>query len=171
VLRGDGSGRFVSVTVYAAADVPEGVAVGDFNGDGLADVALAHYSADLVSVRLGHGDGTLGPSIWFDLDASTVLARDLTGDGRSDVLVVHGYGDSVSLLRNETRPTLQIASLGEGVKISWPDWTGWGLECSTNVALPNGWSAVPISPGSLGGRNAVTNRIDGATKFFRLREL
>ena len=34
------------------------MAVGDFNGDGKADLAVANYSDNSVSVLLGNGDGT-----------------------------------------------------------------------------------------------------------------
>src|SRR3989442_15173230 len=37
---------------------PSSVAVGDFNGDGVPDLAVANSRSDTVSVLLGDGDGT-----------------------------------------------------------------------------------------------------------------
>jgi hypothetical protein len=37
---------------------PVSVAVGDFNGDGKADLAVANRTGNNVSVLLGNGDGT-----------------------------------------------------------------------------------------------------------------
>jgi hypothetical protein len=43
---------------------PQSVAVGDFNGDGVPDLATANYH-DSVSVFLGNGDGTFQPDVTF----------------------------------------------------------------------------------------------------------
>ncbi len=41
---------------------PQSVAVGDFNGDGVPDLAVANYGSNNVSVLLGNGDGSFqGP--------------------------------------------------------------------------------------------------------------
>src|SRR5438034_741092 len=37
---------------------PESVAVGDFNGDGIQDLAVANTGSSTVSILLGNGDGT-----------------------------------------------------------------------------------------------------------------
>ena len=44
-------------TDYTTGSYPRSVAVGDFNGDGEADLAVADYSDSTVSVLLGNGDG------------------------------------------------------------------------------------------------------------------
>src|SRR5262249_27893429 len=37
---------------------PDSVAVGDFNGDGKPALAVANFNSNIVSIRLGNGDGT-----------------------------------------------------------------------------------------------------------------
>ncbi len=66
------------------ARVLNSVAVGDFNGDGKADLAVANYTSNNVSVLLGNGNGTFqaavnyaagsGPSRWRS-GTSTETAR------------------------------------------------------------------------------------------------
>src|SRR5262249_13774211 len=61
ILLGNGDGTFgeertYSVSVFGDSSPTSSVAVGDFNGDGHLDVAVACVSA--VSILLGNGDGT-----------------------------------------------------------------------------------------------------------------
>ncbi len=44
-----------------AGDFPGSVAVGDFNGDGFVDLAVANGYCHFVSILLGNGDGTFRP--------------------------------------------------------------------------------------------------------------
>src|SRR2546428_11846666 len=50
-------GIFAPTVSYGAGTNPNSVAIGDFNGDGKADVAVADYGGN-VSILLGDGDGT-----------------------------------------------------------------------------------------------------------------
>src|SRR5260370_37769761 len=53
---------FEAARNFAAGVNPYSVAVGDFNGDGLKDLAVANNSSNDVSVLLGNGDGNFqGP--------------------------------------------------------------------------------------------------------------
>ena len=53
VLLGNGNGTFQAAVNYAAGTHPQSVAVGDFNGDGRADLAVASYGSNNVSILLG----------------------------------------------------------------------------------------------------------------------
>jgi hypothetical protein len=50
--------RFKARIDYGVGDEPESVAIGDLNGDGALDLAVANYTSNDVSVLLGNGDGT-----------------------------------------------------------------------------------------------------------------
>ena len=57
VLLGKGDGSLARPVAYAAGYYPSGVSIGDFNGDGIQDLAVA---ADLgVTVYLGDGTGAM----------------------------------------------------------------------------------------------------------------
>lgn len=79
---------------------------GDFNGDGIPDVAYSNSLAGAIGVRLGNGDGTLGAEINYQSDSDnngfprSLAVADLNGDGKLDVAVVHDYGHLGILLGN-----------------------------------------------------------------------
>ena len=61
VLLGIGTGKFYKPAAYTVGTNPTAVTLGDFNGDGLADVAVANAGgsgSNNVNVLLGNGDGT-----------------------------------------------------------------------------------------------------------------
>jgi FG-GAP-like repeat len=51
VLLGKGDGTFAPQTTYATGFTPFSVAVGDFNGDGILDLAVANDLLNTVGVR------------------------------------------------------------------------------------------------------------------------
>ena len=58
---------------FAVGYRPYSVAVGDFNGDGKPDLAIANGGDSTVSVLLGNGDGTFQASRTFAVGDRTVL--------------------------------------------------------------------------------------------------
>lgn len=72
-----------------AADGPRDVEVGDFNGDGHADLVTANLSA--AGVQLNKGDGTFHEQVSYPMGgehvALAVAVGDLNADGKLDVTV------------------------------------------------------------------------------------
>ena len=58
MFLGKGDGTFNAPVLYFAGGNPQFVAVGDFNGDGFPDLAVANYSGNSIAVLLGNGNGT-----------------------------------------------------------------------------------------------------------------
>jgi len=57
VLLGSGDGTFGAKSDYGAGSFPYSLAIGDLNGDGKPDLAVANAGDTTVSVLLGNGDG------------------------------------------------------------------------------------------------------------------
>lgn len=89
VFRGTGAFRFdapVRTTIQACCGV-QGIAAGDLDGDGRADVVVSAAQGS-VTVWLGNGDGTLRQSpttVPGPYPARAILA-DVDGDGRPDIV-------------------------------------------------------------------------------------
>src|SRR5439155_27288608 len=89
VVLGSWAGSFGVATSFAVGSSPESVAVGDFNGDGRPDLAVANSgsSSNSVSILLGTGTGSFGSTNSFAVGSSpaSVAGGDFNGDGRPDL--------------------------------------------------------------------------------------
>jgi hypothetical protein len=94
VLLGNGDGTFQPAVFYATAPFPDAVALGDFRGNGILDLATTSQGGRTVSVLLGNGDGTFQAATQVDagIGALSVAVADFNGDGRQDLAIAGFYG-------------------------------------------------------------------------------
>jgi hypothetical protein len=111
ILLGNGDGTFQTAVNYGVGNGPTSVAVGDFNGDGKADLVAANSQSNGVSVLLGKGDGTFQAAVNYaaDLAPTSVAVWDLNGDGNADLVVANQNSDDVSVLLGNGDGTFQAA--------------------------------------------------------------
>src|SRR6266536_2635402 len=100
VLLGGPGGSFAAAASVLAGFFPFSVAVGNFNGDGNRDLAVANQSPDTVSVLLGSGTGSFGPPASFAVGTrpTSVAVGDFNGDGKPDLAVTNLDSGNVSVL-------------------------------------------------------------------------
>ena len=74
--------------------------MGDVNGDGKPDLAVADQGSNAVSVLLGNGDGTFQAQKTFATGSAprSVSLGDVNGDGNLDLVVANEGSNSVSVL-------------------------------------------------------------------------
>jgi hypothetical protein len=192
ILLGDGDGGFAGPTDVATVDTPHSVAVGDFNGDGKRDLAVAsgssfNYSTPgdgNLAIQLGNGDGTFAAPVLYDDGGSfspAIVASDLNGDLRLDlavasvgtrnipprdyeaVTVLFGTGSGVSG-SGLFLPALSFAAGPSPVSVAVGDFNG---DSRPDLAVADaGFHSDPPLPGNVAillGNGAGT--FSGATNF------
>lgn len=106
ILLGNGDGTFQPQTDYAAGQDANWVTVGDFNGDGKLDLAVAdgqgNSDTSAALILLGNGDGTFQSPVSYPLNtnAASIATADFNGDGKLDLAVVDNIGVVSILLGN-----------------------------------------------------------------------
>jgi hypothetical protein len=118
LLIGDGEGGF---TVYKNLDFgvgidPQAVAVGDFNGDGLLDVAVANFGLQVggndgrLSVLLRRSDGGFNQTVLtLGINPNAVAVADFNRDGVPDLVVSNFGSNTVSVLLGNGDGSFQAA--------------------------------------------------------------
>lgn len=79
------------------------VAIGDFDGDGLPDVAAASQYPSKIAWYRNNGDGTFGQQLVIStalLGTSCIFAADIDGDGRLDIAASSQPDDRIAWFRN-----------------------------------------------------------------------
>jgi uncharacterized protein (TIGR03437 family) len=131
LLLGNGAGGFTAAggSPFAVGSFPSSIAVGDFNGDGRADIAIANAGGNSAAVLLGALAAT-------DATLSTTLSTTATG--------TVAYGASVALKLTVTQPSggfttpTGSATLLDGTAT---------IATATQTGSPYTFTAASLAPG------------------------
>ena len=96
---------FAPPKTFGVGSNPLSVAVGDFNSDGNADVVIANFGSDDVSVLMGNGRGYFAAKKTFFAGTSpwSVSVTDVNGDGNADVVTANRDSSNISVLMGDGR--------------------------------------------------------------------
>lgn len=103
---GAGNVSYAAKVDFPVSTDPRSVSMGDLDGDGKADLAIANDGSNAVSVlrntSTGLGNINFSPKVDFTTGASPryVSIGDSDGDGKSDIVTANASGNSVSVIRN-----------------------------------------------------------------------
>lgn len=89
--------QFSGPTDYPVGTTPGNIAVGDFNGDGKQDLAVANQGSANVTILLGNGDGTFQQAREIGVNGTPafVAVGDFNGDRKLDLAVAEGLANIV----------------------------------------------------------------------------
>jgi len=100
---------FATKVDFTTGNAPQFVSIGDFNGDGKPDLAVANTNSSTVSILLnttanGATTPTFAPKVDFTTDYGplSVSIGDLNGDGKPDLAVANNGSSTASILLNTT---------------------------------------------------------------------
>jgi FG-GAP-like repeat/Abnormal spindle-like microcephaly-assoc'd, ASPM-SPD-2-Hydin len=146
VLLGNGDGTFQPYAELPAAYGPIGglLVAGDFNGDGIVDLAAQSGSGQANSALtfLGNGDGTFRPPQASTIGYQPVVfaAADVNGDGKLDLIVPNLCGNVSGCDNSQPSPSSVSVLLGNGDGTFQP-----------NVEYPVGIYATSVAIGDFNG--------------------
>jgi hypothetical protein len=137
ILLRNGDGSFRPPTSYACGARPVGLVTGDFNGDGVPDLAVA--GANAISVLLGRGDGTFAPPLNYlgGNGPDPLVVGDFNGDGLPDLLA-RNYGGLIVLFNagdwGSGAPAVRPGSRARRGTHTFPQPAAWSIG---RLAIPS----------------------------------
>ena len=158
IYLGNGDGTFQAARNYPVATGTSSsrlLAIGDFNRDGIQDLAATNVSGSTVAIILGNGDGSfnapalypVGPGPWNvvvgDINNDGLLDLAVSSDASGNVSVLLGNGDGTfQPVRYVTVGSSQVGSVALG------DFNGDGYPDLATTSAPNNSVYVLLNNGT-----------------------
>jgi hypothetical protein len=105
VLLQKTDGTFTAVNSYSMGDTsfPQGLAVGDVDGDGYADIVVANFRTNNIGLLRNQKDGTFASAVFYatgsDRQPTDVALSDVNKDGKLDIVETN-YNGTVGIFLN-----------------------------------------------------------------------
>jgi hypothetical protein len=102
ILIGDGRGGFTRMpgSPFPTAPRPNMVAIGDINGDGVADVVVSNPDSDTITIFTMSRNGSVAARSTLAVQGHPkgLALRDLNGDGKADIVVTNSATNTVTVI-------------------------------------------------------------------------
>ena len=102
VLTGDGTGQFKTLkgSPYEAGTLPNRIAIGDVNGDGVNDIVTSDNSSNKIYLFLMTKNGSVSPGkvLTVGHHPKGVAIADLNKDGKGDIVVCNQLDNEIAIL-------------------------------------------------------------------------
>ena len=99
----NGQGIFSGSQEVSVGRDPQGISLGDFDGDGALDFVTVDYNSSTLTVCLNDGSGNFNyrQAVRVGFTPSNVLTADVDGDGDLDLVVPYLNGTTISVHYNQ----------------------------------------------------------------------
>lgn len=178
VLLGNGDGTFRQVVASAVGINAQAVSLGDFDGDGLTDMAVSSFGDGILridvpsglTILLGNADGTFRPGKQYAFAGVQNPAIDMDGDGKLDLVIggtaiAFGNGDGTFKAVEQ----VAVGGVVDHVSMVGADLNrdgvidfalvGAGNQVEVLRQFGDKWSAVPVA--GVSGWHVVAGDFDG----------
>ena len=131
---------FLLAPASPAGNLPDAIALADFDGDGKRDAVVANSGAGTISILPGNGNSTFAAPMTFTVGANPValVVRDFNGDNKPDIAVVS--------MGSSTNPSVTVLLNTSGAKGSFSF-------SSASYSLASNAIPTSIASGDLDGTN------------------
>lgn len=174
-------GNFMSW--YSSAWASVNVAVGDFDGDGKADIGLFNSNWTTLPIVFSLGDGNFSVSngfpsspilTWYSAVSSTtkIFAADFNGDGKTDYALINPNWNTIPVAFSNGDGSFSVYNqIPSAPFLTWYSWVSgtaavvaadFNGDGKADFAIVNpGWNTIPVALADVNGHFTVFNQIPG----------